>query len=60
MERQEVWLQVSAGHGPAECAWAVLKVTEKMQSDAAAADIEIKTLVVEAGPKPGTEMSGRS
>jgi hypothetical protein len=27
---------VSAGHGPAECAWAVLKVAERMQNDAAA------------------------
>ena len=57
MERQGVWLQVSAGHGPAECAWAVLKVAERMQNDAAAAGIEIRTLDVEPGPKPGTAQS---
>jgi len=57
LERQGVWLQVSAGHGPAECAWAALKVAERMQNDAAATGIEIRTLDVEPGPKPGTAQS---
>jgi len=57
LERQGIWLQVSAGHGPAECAWAVLKVAKRMQNDAAAAGLEIRTLDVEPGPKPGTAQS---
>ena len=57
MERQEAWLQVSAGHGPAECAWAVLRVVERIQNDAAAAGLEISTLGVEPGPEPGTAQS---
>lgn len=57
MERQEVWLQVSAGHGSAECAWAVMRVVEKIQHNATAAGIEITTLDVEPGPKPGTAQS---
>jgi hypothetical protein len=57
LERQEAWLQVSAGHGPAECAGAVLKVVEKIQNDAAAAGLEIRTLDVEPGPAPGAAHS---
>jgi len=33
----ELRLQVSAGHGPAECAWAVVRVLEQMQAEAQAA-----------------------
>ena len=57
MERQEAWLQVSAGHGPAECAWAVLRAVERIENDAAAAGLEISTLEVEPGPEPGTAQS---
>lgn len=57
MEHPEAWLQVSAGHGPAECAWAVLKVVERIENAAAAAGIEVGTLDVEAGPMPGTAQS---
>lgn len=57
MERQEAWLQVSAGHGPAECAWAVLRVVERIENDAAAAGLEISTLDVEPGTEPGTAQS---
>jgi hypothetical protein len=28
--KQEVWLQVTAGQGPSECAWAVVKVLEQI------------------------------
>ena len=57
MERQEAWLQVSAGQGPAECAWAVLRVMERIQNEAAAAGLEISILDVEPGPEPGTAQS---
>ena len=50
----ERWLQICAGHGPAECAWAVVKVLEQMQTEALAAGLELKTLEIEPGPKPGT------
>jgi hypothetical protein len=32
----EVWLQVSAGQGPPECAWAVIKTAEEIRREAAA------------------------
>ncbi len=57
MERHEVWLQVSAGHGPAECAWAVCKVVERMQRDVVGSHLKIQTLHVEPGPAPGTAQS---
>jgi hypothetical protein len=28
--KQEVWLQVTAGQGPSECAWVVVKVLEQI------------------------------
>jgi peptide chain release factor len=53
----DLWLQISAGHGPAECAWAVVKVLEQMQGEAPAHGLELKTIEVEPGPKPGTAQS---
>jgi putative peptide chain release factor H len=57
LKRHEAWLQVSAGHGPAECAWAVLKVVARIQNDAAAGGFDARTLNVEPGPAPGTAQS---
>jgi len=53
----EAWLQVSAGSGPAECAWAVLQVVEKLKEECRAAGIEARVLEVEAGPQSGTAQS---
>jgi len=53
----DAWLQVTAGQGPAECAWAVVRVVEKMCAEAAAAGLEIRTLEVVPGPEPGTAQS---
>jgi peptide chain release factor len=53
----EAWLQVTAGQGPAECAWAVVRVVEKIQAEAEAAGLEVRTLDVAPGPKPGTAQS---
>ena len=53
----DLWLQISAGHGPAECAWAVVKVLEQMQTEALAAGLELKTIEIEPGPKAGTAQS---
>jgi peptide chain release factor len=55
--RQEIWLQITAGQGPAECAWAVEKVLEQIQHEAGAASLKFKTLVIEPGPEPGTAKS---
>jgi peptide chain release factor len=55
--RQEIWLQITAGQGPAECAWTVVKVLEQIQNEARGASLEFKTLVIEPGPEPGTAKS---
>ncbi len=57
MERCQAWLQVSAGHGPVECAWAVLRVTEKICEEAVACGVEVRTLSSEPGPEPATAQS---
>jgi peptide chain release factor len=55
--KHEMWLQVTAGRGPAECAWAVMRVAEKILEEAKAAGVEAQTLEVEAGTQPGTAQS---
>jgi peptide chain release factor len=55
--RQEVWLQVTAGQGPSECAWAVVKVLEQIQQEAKSTSLEFKTIEIEPGPEPGTAQS---
>lgn len=52
-----LWLQVSAGQGPAECAWAVVKTLETMQAEAQAAGLQWNLVELEAGPQPGTASS---
>jgi len=42
-QRRELWIHPTAGQGPAECAWAVVKVLEQMQKEASAASLEFKT-----------------
>ena len=55
--KQEVWLQVTAGQGPSECAWAVVKILEQIQQEAKSASLEFKTIEIEPGPEPGTAQS---
>jgi hypothetical protein len=55
--RSELWLQITAGKGPEECAWAVVRVLEKVCAEAAAAGLETKTIEVEPGPQAGTALS---
>src|SRR5258708_38389076 len=55
--RREIWLQLTAGQGPVECAWAVVKVLEQMQREAIAASLEFRTIEIEPGPEPGTAQS---
>jgi protein subunit release factor B len=46
VKNDEVWLQISAGQGPIECAWAVLKVLHEMRKEAEAAGLVIKAIGV--------------
>jgi len=38
--KREVWLQVTAGQGPLECAWAVVKVLNQIRREAQSAALE--------------------
>ena len=55
--QREVWLHITAGQGPVECAWAAAKVLEKLLQEAKDTGLQAKTLEVEAGPEPGTVRS---
>lgn len=55
--QSEAWLQITAGDGPAECAWAVLRVVEKLKEESQAAGIEARVLEIEPGPRPATAQS---
>ncbi len=57
LARCEVWLQLTAGQGPVECAWAVIKVLEKLREDAASAGLDARTLDLIPGPEAGTANS---
>ncbi|MGV3524926.1 MAG: peptide chain release factor H [Candidatus Sericytochromatia bacterium] len=48
------WLQISAGQGPAECAWVVAQLAERLQREAAAAGLSAQVLEAEAGLRPQT------
>ncbi|MEO8132273.1 MAG: peptide chain release factor H [Bryobacteraceae bacterium] len=56
-QKQEVWLQVTAGQGPSECAWAVLRVLEQIHQAAKASSVQCRTIEIEPGPEPGTAQS---
>ena len=54
----ELWLQISAGQGPAECAWAVVKTVEAIETEARSTGFASCTTVeIEPGPQPGTAQS---
>ena len=55
--KHEVWLQVSAGQGPAECAWAVVRTVEEIQREAAAASLELRAVEIVPGSEAGTAES---
>ena len=52
----EIWLQVSAGQGPAECAWAVVKTVEEMEREAGRLGLGFRA-ALEPGPRAGTAQS---
>lgn len=49
-----LWLQISAGQGPAECAWVVAQLADLLQREAAASGLSARVLEAEAGPLPQT------
>jgi peptide chain release factor len=52
-----IWLQITAGRGPVECAWAVVRVLEKLQSHALESGLEASVIELEPGPEAGTAQS---
>ena len=53
----ETWLQISAGKGPAECALAVVRVAERVRTEAAEQGIRARVVEVREGPLAGTAES---
>ncbi|GAA2571610.1 peptide chain release factor H [Winogradskya consettensis] len=50
-------LLLSAGRGPAECAWAVTELLRRLESEAASGAVSVRRLESVPGPKPGTHLS---
>jgi len=49
-----MWMQLSAGQGPAECAWVVARLLETMQKSAQKQGLKLTVLEAEQGPNPQT------
>jgi peptide chain release factor len=56
-KKNEFWLQISAGQGPIECAWVVMKTLGEMQKEAESLGLDIKAIGIEPGPEPNTAYS---
>ncbi|WP_321471792.1 peptide chain release factor H [uncultured Paludibaculum sp.] len=56
-QSKEIWLQVTAGQGPVECAWAVVNVLRRMEDEAHAAALRCSTIEIAPGPRAGTAQS---
>jgi peptide chain release factor len=52
-----IWLQLSAGAGPAECAFVATQLAEKLKDEAKALGLSTRILETEPGPEPGTACS---
>lgn len=57
MSHNEIWMQITAGVGPVECAWAVVQILRTIEEHACQAGLELKTIEIEPGPRPGTAQS---
>ena len=55
--KREVLLQITAGQGPAECAWAVVRTLQELLKEAAQAGFAVRMVDVEQGPEDGTAYS---
>ncbi|MFF5288595.1 peptide chain release factor H [Paractinoplanes globisporus] len=49
-----IHLLLSAGRGPAECAWAVARLTARLEADAGRHGVEVTRVASVAGERPGT------
>lgn len=49
-----VWLQISAGVGPAECAWVVARLQQVLVREAETQGLQVRILEAVAGPEPRT------
>jgi len=54
---KRLWLQITAGQGPVECAWAVAKVLERLQKEALEAAVASNVIEFEPGLASGTLQS---
>ncbi|GIF72086.1 peptide chain release factor H [Asanoa siamensis] len=50
-------LLISAGRGPQECAWAVARLTQRLEADAARKGLTIERVETVKGDRPGTFLS---
>lgn len=53
----KVWVVISAGHGPPECAWVVHRLGPALAAEAAAAGVRCEEVGRAAGPAPETSAS---
>jgi len=53
----DAWLQVTAGHGPAECAWVVSRIVERILVAAGEEGIQAVVIEMIPGSEPGTAQS---
>lgn len=49
-----IWLQISSGQGPAECAWVVARLVEYLCKQAAQISLKAELLEAESAEVPGT------
>jgi peptide chain release factor len=52
-----VTLLLSAGRGPAECAWAVARLLARLEAEATARGVAVRRVETVPGPRPGTHLS---
>lgn len=51
-ESMKLWLQISAGQGPAECQWVVRRVMEAIAQEAIDSDVSCRSLEATPGDEP--------
>ncbi len=54
---QELLLQITAGNGPVECAWAVMRTTKKLLKEAKQNGFRSRLIEIEPGPEKETANS---
>ena len=58
VRHEERWLQVTAGTGPAECAWALVQVVEEIHEEAQAAGLISRTVEIRQKAAPPQMLGG--